>query len=81
MCVCVCVCVSVCLLSHISPLERRFVLKITVTYSAGNGGPKICGISLKMLCSKVMVSLVTVASYRADEQFFDNRAFLSSLKG
>ena len=27
-CVCVCVCVSVCLLSHISPLERLFVLKI-----------------------------------------------------
>ena len=37
------VCLSVCLLSHISPLERLFILKNTATYSSGNRGRKICG--------------------------------------
>ena len=32
------VCVCVCLLSHISPMERLFVLKNAVMYSAGNEG-------------------------------------------
>ena len=35
--VCVCVCVSVCLLSHISPLEHLFVLKIL------SRTQKVCG--------------------------------------
>ena len=43
-CVCLPVCVSVCLLSHISPMERLFVLKTrAVTYSAGNEGQEFYG--------------------------------------
>ena len=38
----------------------------TVTYSAGNGE----GFSLKMLRSKVMASLATVAFYHGDTQVF-----------
>ena len=37
--------VYVCLLTHISPLERLFILKIlSCSYSGGNGGPKKCGL-------------------------------------
>ena len=39
--------VSVCLLSHISPLERLVRPENTVTYSAGNGGQIICGVFFK----------------------------------
>ena len=38
------VCVCVCLLSHISPLERLFGPENTVMYSVGNGGQNICGV-------------------------------------
>ena len=47
--VCLCVCLSVCLLSHISPTERLFVLK---TLSCTQRAPKVkkfVGFSLKML--------------------------------
>ena len=38
------VCLSLCLLSHISPLERLFFLKNAVKYSVCNVGRNICGI-------------------------------------
>ena len=53
MCVCVCVCVSV--KSNLTP-GASVRPENTVTYSAGNGGQKIVGFSLKPLCSKVMAS-------------------------
>ena len=48
MCVCVCVCLSVCL-SVKSNLTSgaSFCPENTVTYSAGNGGQKICGVSFE----------------------------------
>ena len=44
-CVCVCVCVSVCLSvkSHLTS-GASVCPENTVTYSAGNGGQKICGV-------------------------------------
>ena len=49
MCVCVCVCVCVCLLSHISPLEHLFVLKILSRTQRATEVKKIVGFSLKPL--------------------------------
>ena len=45
----VCVCVSVCLLSHISPLERLFVLKILSRTQRATEVKKYVGFSLKPL--------------------------------
>ena len=46
-CVCVCVCVSVCLsVSHLTS-EASVRPEKTVTYSAGNGGQKNCGVFFK----------------------------------
>ena len=44
-CVCVCVCVSVCLYvkSHLTS-GASVCPENTVTYSAGNGSPEICGV-------------------------------------
>ena len=42
--VCLSVCLSMCPLSHISPLELLFVVRMPATYSAGNEGQSICGI-------------------------------------
>ena len=48
------VCVSVCLLSHISPMERLFILK-TLSHTQRATKVKIfVGICLKRLCSRVM---------------------------
>ena len=54
-CVCVCVCMSVCL-SVKSYLTSGASVRPenTVGYSAGNGGQKIVGFSLKPLRSRVM---------------------------
>ena len=49
-----CVCLSVCLLSHISPLERLFVLKILSRSQRAIEVKKIVGFSLKPLHSRVM---------------------------
>ena len=45
----VCVCVGVCLLSHISPLERLFILKILSRTQRATEVKKIVGFSLKPL--------------------------------
>ena len=52
--VCLCVCVSVCLLSHISLLERLFVLKILSCTHRATEVKKFVGFSLKPLRSRVM---------------------------
>ena len=46
----VCVCVFVCLLSHISPLERLFVLKILSPTQRATEVKNFVGFSLKPLC-------------------------------
>ena len=73
------VCVSV-IKSHLT--SRVSVCPETsFTYSAGNGGQKICtGLSLKPLPSKVMVLFAylrhpTVLLQRYSAQLFDGRAF------
>ena len=48
MCVYVCVCVSVCLLSHISPTERLFVLKTLSRTHWATKVKKFVGFSLKI---------------------------------
>ena len=50
--VCLCVCVSVCLLSHISPMERLFVLKTLSRTQRATKVKKFVGFSLKMLRCK-----------------------------
>ena len=50
----VCVCVSVCLLSHISPTERLFVLKTLSRTQRATKVKKFVGICLKRLRSRVM---------------------------
>ena len=52
--VCLCVCVSVCLLSHISPTERLFVLKTLSRTQQVTKVKKFVGICLKPLRSRVM---------------------------
>ena len=52
--VCVCVCVSACLLSHISPTERLFVLKMLSRTQRATKVKKFVGIFLKRLRSRVM---------------------------
>ena len=52
--VCLCVCLSVCLLSHISPTERLFVLKTLSRTQRATKVKKFVGIFLKRLCSRVM---------------------------
>ena len=47
--VCLCVCVSVCLLSHISPMERLFVLKTLSRTQRATKVKKFVGFSLKPL--------------------------------
>ena len=47
--VCLCVCVSVCLLSHISPMERLFVLKTRSRTQRATKVKKFVGFSLKPL--------------------------------
>ena len=47
--VCVCVCLSVCLLSHISPMERLFVLKTLSRTQRATKVKKFVGFSLKPL--------------------------------
>ena len=49
-----CVCVSVCLLSHISPTERLFVLKTLSRTQRATKVKKFVGICLKRLRSRVM---------------------------
>ena len=51
--VCLCVCLSVCLLSHISPTERLFVLKTLSRTQRATKVKKFVGIFLKRLCSRV----------------------------
>ena len=46
------VCVSVCLLSHISPMERLFVLKTLSRTQRATKVKKFVGFSLKMLRCK-----------------------------
>ena len=53
-CVCVCVCLCVCLLSHISPLEHLFVLKILSRTQRAMEVKKFVEFSLKPLRSRVM---------------------------
>ena len=53
-CVCVCVCVSVCLLSHISPTERLFVLKTLSRTQRATKVKEFVAICLKLLRSRVM---------------------------
>ena len=48
--VCLCVCVSVCLLSHISPLEHLFVLKSMSRIQWATKVKKFVAFSLKPLC-------------------------------
>ena len=50
----VCVCLSVCLLSHISPTERLFVLKTLSRTQRATKVKKFVGICLKRLRSRVM---------------------------
>ena len=50
--VCLCVCVSVCLLSHISPMERLFVLKTLSRTQRATKVKIFVGFSLKMLRCK-----------------------------
>ena len=81
--VCVCVCVSVYLLSHISPLERPFVLKILSCTKQAMEVKKFVGFSLKPLHSEVMTLFAylqhpTAILQRYSTQLFDGRAFLSS---
>ena len=52
--VCLCVCVSVCLLSHISPTERLFILKTLSRTQRATKVKIFVGICLKRLCSRVM---------------------------
>ena len=49
-----CVCVSVCLLSHISPTERLFVLKTLSRTQRATKVKKFVGICLERLRSRVM---------------------------
>ena len=73
---CVCVCVSV--KSHLTsgaPVRPE----TSVTYSAGNGGQKYVGFSLKPLPSKVMPLFAclwhpTAILQRYSAQLFDGRA-------
>ena len=58
-CVCVCVCVSVCLLSHISPTERLFVLKTLSCTQRATKVKKFVAICLKLLRSRVMTRNVS----------------------
>ena len=51
-----CSCLSVCVLSHISPLERLFVLKILSHTQRATEVKMFVGFSLKLLCLKVMAS-------------------------
>ena len=53
-CLCVGVCVSVCLLSHISPTERLFVLKTLSRTQRATKVKIFVGICLKRLRSRVM---------------------------
>ena len=48
------VCLSVCLLSHISPTERLFVLKTLSCTQPATKVKKFVGICLKLLCSRVL---------------------------
>ena len=52
--VCLCVCLSVCLLSHISPTERLFILKMLSRTQRATKVKKFVGICLKRLRSRVM---------------------------
>ena len=52
--VCLCVCLSVCLLSHISPTERLFVLKTLSHTQRATKVKKFVAICLKLLRSRVM---------------------------
>ena len=58
--ICVCMCLSV--KSHLTS-GASVRPENTVTYSAGNGGPKICGVSLKLLHSSYGVICLPTASY------------------
>ena len=49
------VCVSVCLLSHISPTERLFILKTLSRTQQATKVKNFVGICLKRLCSRVML--------------------------
>ena len=60
-CVHVCVCLSVSLLSHLT--SGVYVHPKNVTYSVGNVGRKICGVCLKLLCSRAM-ALPALYGYR-----------------
>ena len=50
----VCVCLSVCLLSHISPMERLFILKTLSRTQRATKVEKFVGICQKRLRSRVM---------------------------
>ena len=78
------VCLCVCLLSHISPLERLLVLKI-LSHSTGNRGQKICGVFSEtapfkrygVICLPVTSYEGTAATFRA---LFRQHSFLRVLK-
>ena len=74
------VCVCVCLLSHISPLKRLFVLKLLSRTQRATEVKKYVGFSLKPLPSKVMALFAylwhpTAILQRYSAQLFDGRAF------
>ena len=62
-CMCVCVCVSVCLLSHISPLERLFILKTLSRTQWATQVEIFVGFSLKILRSRA-AALPVLYGYR-----------------
>ena len=69
LCVCVCVFLSVCMLSHISLLERLFILKILSRTERATEVQKFVGFSLKPLRCRdpaVTVPLKAVGHFPAE---------------
>ena len=71
-----------CLLRHISPLERLFILKVLSRIQRVMEVKMFCGVFSENTSFKSYgIICHAVASYHADAQFFNGRAFLKDDDG